>query len=361
MTSLGDPIAGDVTLYFCDRCGHPQGAGVAEIAQFYRDDYHIHTANADDDDLYEIRNGQPVFRSAHQLETLLAKASIPQGGQVLDYGCAKAATLKRLVATRPDIKGHVFDVSDRYRSFWHSFLPDEAQSTFALPSSWAQKFDLVISFFAFEHIDTPAAALADIARVVKPGGTVYLVIPNALANPADFVVIDHVNHFTVPSMEMLLHRGGFDVVDIDLAAHHAAMVVVARYTGSQSLTWFPAAADVDAVRTRVEADCAYWRRLDESFSGLERGLGGAPFAIYGAGFYGRYVAAKLAHPERISCFIDQNPRLRDQKLMGRPIVGPKEISSDVRDIVVGLNPKVARDIIARMPELPPDRFRFHYI
>ncbi len=361
LTSLGEPIAGNIAVFFCDRCGHAQGAGVAEVAQFYSDDYHILTANADEDDLYEMKDGLPVFRSVHQLATLLAKVDVPQGAQVLDYGCAKAATLKRLVSARADIKGHAFDVSDRYRSFWQAFLLEDAQATFTLPDTWAKKFDVVISFFAFEHIDAPGQALADIRRVIKPGGTVYLIVPNALFNPADLVVIDHVNHFMPPSIEALLRRGGFEALDIDLKAHHGGVVVVARAATSSEPDWLPPAADVEAVRTRVESDCAYWQRLDEGFDRLEQDLRAESFAVYGAGFYGRYIANTLRRPERIACFIDQNPFLRGKTLMGRAIVGPRDLPPGVKDIVVGLNPKVARDIISRVSDLPQNQFHFHYL
>jgi ubiquinone/menaquinone biosynthesis C-methylase UbiE len=37
-------------------------------------------------------------------------------------------------------------------------------------------FDVVVSWSAFEHIDNPGAALAEVARVLRPGGVAYLAI-----------------------------------------------------------------------------------------------------------------------------------------------------------------------------------------
>ncbi|MFO0481212.1 MAG: hypothetical protein ACK52M_06255, partial [bacterium] len=74
----------------------------------------------------------------------------------------------------------------------------------------------------------------------------------------------------------------------------------------------------------------------------------ARLAIYGAGFYGNFIASSLARPERIECFIDQNRHLQGRKAFDRPIVPPEQLPSAVDAVLVGLNPRVARSIIGEI-------------
>jgi hypothetical protein len=68
--------------------------------------------------------------------------------------------------------------------------------------------------------------------------------------------------------------------------------------------------------------------------------------VYGAGFYGNFVAASLAHPASIACFVDQNPHLQGRQVMDRPVLAPADLPAGLRAVVVGLNPRAARPIIA---------------
>ena len=82
---------------------------------------------------------------------------------------------------------------------------------------------------------------------------------------------------------------------------------------------------------------------------LARLASGRQACIYGAGFYGNFIASCLRHPETISCFVDQNPFVQGRSLLGKPIVPPTAISKEVSCVYVGLNPTIARSVIADIP------------
>jgi SAM-dependent methyltransferase len=93
---------------------------------------------------------------------------LPQGGRVLDLGCAGgsfAAEQRKIIRVdleRPDTAPANFVLADGAR------LPFAAAS-----------FDLIVSNHSLEHIEDLDAALSEIARVVKPGGALYVAVPDA--------------------------------------------------------------------------------------------------------------------------------------------------------------------------------------
>jgi SAM-dependent methyltransferase len=279
---------------------------------------------------------------------MLAKLNLSHGARLLDYGCAKGATLRKLIALRPDLEPHLFDVSRMYLPFWEKFAREENWATYKIPQHWHDRFDLVTTFFALEHVGDPARGLRDMARLLKPGGVLYGIVPNVLSNTADFVVVDHVNHFSLPSLEKALVDAGLRPLEIDDAAHVGAYVFQARR--AQDSTAGPRiGGDFRPLAESVARIADYWRRLGARVRDFESSLAAnARAAIYGSGFYGTFIAAALHDIRRIECFLDRNPFRQGKELLGKPIIAPDELAPGVDVIYVGLNPASARKGIAEL-------------
>ena len=128
ITSLCQVLAGPTCVWHCANCGHTQTAPLPALEKFYAEDYHILTTSEEEDQLYSVRDGKKLFRTEHQVNTLLAKVNLSLNARVLDYGCGKAATLKALRNNRDDVVPHVFDVGNQYRDFWNDFVRAENQT-----------------------------------------------------------------------------------------------------------------------------------------------------------------------------------------------------------------------------------------
>lgn len=346
VTSLCEVRPETTEVYFCARCGHLQTPELADVATYYDQDYKILVDSEDEDQLYQLSDGRMVYRSEHQADVLLAGVALPQGAKVLDYGCAKAATLRRLIAARPDVAPHVFDISTMYESFWTRFVPTEQQATYTLPATWQDRFDLVTAFYSFEHMPDPRAAAAAIHTVLAPGGVFYGIVPDWTTNIADFIVVDHVQHFSASSLYRLLADAGFSEIAIDTAAHQGALVWTARKGhGAPPEMGGPPPSLGDLVATTA----AYWRDFAESVRAFELGTAGdRSVAIYGSGFYGTFVTTCLQVPDRVVCYLDQNPHRQGNSLLGKPIVAPTELDQAIEVVYVGLNPNHARREIAKI-------------
>lgn len=350
VTSLCELVPCATRVWACRQCTHVQTAEMADLAAYYDQAYRILVDSEEEDQLLALADGCRVFRVQHQLDTLLARVPLRRGVRVLDHGCAKAATMRALVASRPDVEVHLFDVSETYVPFWRRFLPEGRWATHAVRPEWAGTLDLVTSFFALEHVADPVAVLRDLARLLRPGGQVYLVVPNMYTNPADLVVLDHVNHFSAGSLAHALSRAGFREVAVAGDLHPGAWVVVAT-RGEQAAPEAPGSPDA-AWREALDAIVDRWNGLSQRVRAFERDeAADGAVAIYGSGFYGTYLATCLAAPERIACFLDQNPHRQGKQLLGRPIVAPDALPPEVTALYVGLNPRVARQTIAELPGL----------
>src|SRR5262245_276659 len=153
--SQGKLFQGDTKVFFCDRCGHLQTMELEDVAKYYSEDYNFLIDDEEEDQIYQVVNGQRIYRTDHQLAILQEKIQFTPQARILDYGCGKGALLRRLHFLRPDLIPHMFDVSEVYVPFWEKFAEPERWSVYAPKSEWANYFDIILSFFALEHVPNP--------------------------------------------------------------------------------------------------------------------------------------------------------------------------------------------------------------
>lgn len=354
ITSLCGLLPGAQEVYVCERCGHISSPALPDLEKYYATDYQILVASEDEDQLYSTSGGKMTYRFDHQLDTLLDKIKLPEGARVLDFGAAKGTTLKRLRENRPDIDAHLFDVSDIYLPFWARFSSPDNWAVFQVPATWMGRFDLIMSFYALEHVADPAAFLQTVRGLLSDRGVAYLIVPNVFANTGDFLVADHVNHFTRPSLEFALRAAGFDRIQVDDASHAGAFVITARAACHSST--IDSERDVDAAVVRARELADYWSAFPQRVREFECAHWEVdPVAVYGSGFYGTLTVACLSKPDRVSCFLDRNPHRWAMKLLDRPILPPDRLPADVRGVYVGLNPARAKQDVAVLtadPQFP---------
>lgn len=346
LTSLCEQRTGRTRVWSCARCAHLRGEELVDNAAFYASGYRILLDHDDEDQIYEMREGHIVYRTQHQVDVLQQKLALPVGSRLLDYGCAKASTPRALLNARPDVDVHLFDVSAMYERHWDQFVPSGKRAINQTPPEWFGSFDVVTSFFALEHIPDPRETVQRIAALLKDDGVFYAIVPDTFGNPADLVVIDHVNHFTEPSIHHLLRDAGFAQIEVDASAHRGAHVVKATKHGQSTI-----APPVQPVLAQSAELAQFWSTLATRICRAEARLGpqeesAADVAIYGSGFYGAYIASSLASPGRIRCFLDQSPFQQGKKLFGIPILVPEALPHGVHTVFVGLNPRIARETMA---------------
>lgn len=363
LTSLCRIHPGQTHVFVCRNCGHLQTSAIADVNAYYDSQYDILVESEEEDQIYEVRDGTTTYRTGHQVRVLEDKLGLHGHVDLLDYGCAKSSTIRALCSIVPGIVPHAFDVSTRYIPFWEKFIRAGNWAVNSVKEEWTSRFDVVTSFFSMEHIPTVADSVREIAGLIKPGGIFYCIVPNVFGNSADFIVVDHCNHFTLPSLRHLLGNAGLRVRDIDGSAHRGAFVVVAeKPSDREAIKPQVSRAEIERTCDELSTIAEFWRNAAMRIRAYESGLkNGQQIAVYGAGFYAAFITAALARPARIACYLDQNPFLQGKEFNGQPVLPPADLPNDLATLLVGLNPAHARAIIADIPALSRRKLDYFYL
>jgi SAM-dependent methyltransferase len=130
---------------------------------------------------------EDVWASGESYEAYVGRWSRPVASEFLawlgagpdlrwvDVGCGTGALTEAIVATQRPASVDGIDPSDGFVSFARARLSDErvtfrAGDARALPLEEASR-DVVVSGLALNFVPDPAAAVAEFARVLRPGGT----------------------------------------------------------------------------------------------------------------------------------------------------------------------------------------------
>jgi SAM-dependent methyltransferase len=330
----------------CKACSHVQTPPLEDIAAYYDTGYQFQLSDAEEDDIYAVLpDGTCIYRSQHQATSVAELHQLSPGLKILDYGCGKARALSLLAETEPGIDPYTFDVSDIYTRLWDQFVPKANQASYSVPETWHGKMDLALSFFALEHTADPRGFVRDLAKVVRPGGKVHVVIPNMYRNISDLVVIDHAQHFSEPSLRHLFEAAGYTDVVIHDTVHRAAFIVVATRPAEMREKELEGREDITPVMQAARDVADTWADIAHRIAVFEDSHSDETAVIYGSGVYGMFVASTLKNLSRVEAFLDANPYRQGRELMGVPIVAPNQVPADATLVYVGLNPKDARGII----------------
>ena len=356
LTSLCVSANNQTDIFFCHKCEHVQTAEYGSESAYYDVSYNILTNSDDEDQIYLVQDGKPIYRTEHQVTTLISKVEIFKDIQILDYGCAKSSTMTKLLKEKSDIDVYLYDISANYVPFWHKFLDESHWSIYDIPEDWFGKFDLVTSFFSLEHISNLADVIQKVKALLKKGGTFYAVVPNFLTNIADMIVIDHPNHFTEASIKHLLNANGFKVVNIDVESHRGALVITAKLD-TQDLE----PSQKGNIYKRTIEISKFWSDSSKKIAEFFDENRDLTAAIYGAGFYGAFLAANIDNMSSIKFIIDQNPYLHGKYFFGKEVIPPNKLPDDVEVVYVGLNPAFAKNIIKAIPALSSRHLKYFYL
>ena len=105
-------------------------------------------------------------------------ASIPESGSLLDLGSSDGGTLTHFAELRPDLSLASSDIAGNPAAYPRG--TDYAQANFdtdTLP--WADAtFDAITCMHVVEHLRAPGHIIRESARLLKPGGRIYIETPH---------------------------------------------------------------------------------------------------------------------------------------------------------------------------------------
>lgn len=180
------------------------------------------------EDIYSVRDEEALIELYEKIATpdVLAtyirkldkiEEHVPQRGRILDYACAAGYFFE--VAKERGWDAHGYDIGQwaakaaKKRGLGNMTVGFDFDEYYP-----ADHFDVVYAAQVFEHLLIPADVLKQLLRVLKPGGLLYIDVPNyntlpIRLNKDDFMLNEppqHVNYFTPDTLKKLLVEGGLE-------------------------------------------------------------------------------------------------------------------------------------------------------
>lgn len=163
--------------------------------------------------MYRFEDTYWWFVARRHLITSLLDGWYVRDGQseILDIGCGTGAMLDELApfghVTGADFAPEALAFCRQRGSHYPLTRADVRRLPFASDS-----FDVVTAMDIIEHIDNDKAASAEIFRVLRPGGRLFVTVPafQSLWSEHD-EALHHYRRYTVPHLKDLFQRVGFAV------------------------------------------------------------------------------------------------------------------------------------------------------
>jgi SAM-dependent methyltransferase len=220
-------IPGDFDVIRCVGCGLVRMdpiPSVDELAGFYAQDYYAYQPLIRNSAIRSI--GKKLLKT--QINTHNPRFEIP--GHFLDIGCGSGEYLHFMKARGWDVKGvepSSFGAAQGKReglNVVHGTLHDAR-----FPDN---SFDYIRSNHSFEHMPNPAEVLVEIRRILKPGGKLFLGIPNIESIPYRLFgrywwylgIPVHTFSYGTSNISALLRRSGFHIEIVHYQSNYSSIL-----------------------------------------------------------------------------------------------------------------------------------------
>lgn len=164
---------------------------------------------------------RPLARALSRVRGWTWQPPPPPPGRLLDVGCGSGAYGASLIRLGWRVDGIEIDAGAATRASQAGLnVQTGAAETAALP---AAAYDAITLWHTLEHLSEPLAALRRLRPALRPGGRLWVEVPNAdgwaaRATGAGWRHLDlprHRFHFTPTSLRLILDLSGFDLLRLE--------------------------------------------------------------------------------------------------------------------------------------------------
>lgn len=227
-------LPGTFRVVRCSKCGciqlDPQPT-LSGLAKYYPKQYHAY-ARYDPDStsarfatyLYKLffSKGGNAFAKLALLpfKHLLRGTRVIPGGKILDVGCGNGAFLHKM--QRAEMVAHGVEFSPDGCKEAKRLGLDVRCGTLEEQRYPANSFDVITLNHVFEHVPDPMRTLHELKRILKPGGSIVIAVPNARSLAwwlfgrywAELDIPRHLSIHTPRTMRLAAKKAGLRVTGI---------------------------------------------------------------------------------------------------------------------------------------------------
>ena len=288
-----------------------------------------------------------------------------KSARVVDVGCANGGLLNALKGLGYENLCGV-DPSPGCVAYVRDHLGIEAYAGVLDPIPVEVKpADAVILSHVLEHVRELRPALAAVREVMKPGGVLYVEVPDA-TRYTDFVFspfqdfnTEHINHFSENLLAQLLDSCGFRPTasgrgqcESGPGMPYPIAFVFGIGDGTSSPTPRAFATDETlrpAIREYIRKSSVLLEAIDGRIRKALEGAG--PILVYGAGQLAMKLLAETSLGEAdIVAFVDGNPINHGKVIRGVPVLSPDQVRGMPQPILI-TSTLHEREIVQKIAEM----------
>lgn len=220
-------ISGTYATYRCQNCDlvflNPMPT-TNDLATLYPIDYYSYQ-------IPTLPHGpRHILRILMRLERVTLVPDFPKPGTMLDVGCGAGHYLLKMRSLGWTVFGS--ELSQAAAEIGRSIGIDIRGGELTEAQFEAEKFDFVRLNHSFEHIYNPHEILAEIKRILKPGGKLFIGVPNASGLWAKifgkywwyFGAPVHTYNYSPRNLKILLEETGFSVERIRYYSDYSGLL-----------------------------------------------------------------------------------------------------------------------------------------
>lgn len=266
--------------------------------------------------------GRPVTRCFLQAE-LLRRVVTRDDPWILDIGCYDGELLVELEKRFPEAQLHGFDPTEHLRRFF----PTAPRYRFWSPDldTVEGRFDLICVSHTLMYVKDVPHLMANITRLLKPEGVMFLQMPDIAANPMYILMGDQYSYYTPTILRNTLQRFGFSFQPVSNPWFPREILGIARQAASG-----PCEDTEDRQIHRCVA------ALQEKVARLRCIPDGSPVGVLGTTGNAAFVDSILG--EKVIRVFDENPHRLGTIFRNKRVVHPSALEdSDLLVIPYGVS------------------------
>jgi len=198
--------------------------------------------------------------------------------------------------------------------------------------------DLITIIQVLEHIPNPAEMIKKIKRKLKKTGYLFIEVPNlkyaSTDNLSDFFGFQHISYFEEKSLQQLLTKQGFSLIDSSLAEDNS-LRIVAKKSNKQT---------TQKTTNAHSQNLKYIQKYKEQRHKIENKISGKiskninkNLIIYGAGEHTdqlfELLKTKNIKPNPIY-ILDSNPAKQNTQYLNLPVKSPQNINLKPNETII---------------------------
>jgi SAM-dependent methyltransferase len=340
VTSDSKPWPAGGQLCVCLSCGTiqklPDEKWRLEASQIYRSYEIYHLAEGSEQLVFAETGAEP--RSQRLVNFVVKNGKLTTSANLIDIGCGNGEALANFSRALPSWKLYGSELTD-------DILPSlrklkNFQKLYTVPlKEIPERFSLVAMLHSLEHMPIPLEMLIDVSNLLDENGVLFVQVPDAENSPFDFLVADHLIHFTRSSLATLVLRAGISpgILVNDVVPKEITLIGVRH---------FPAKSTIDP-RAGIQTARKTVRWLGDTFAQVRSLCEQDTIGIFGTSIAGMAIYGGVR--DRVSFFVDEDISRVGKSFDGKPVLSPSAIPAN-HPVFIAFPPDRAATIANRLSQ-----------